>query len=161
MLNHGIRRLRSDQSGESAQSLAEFAIIVPVLLILVFGIIDFGLGIRAYMGVSSATREGARYGAVGNPAGTFVSGGTGECNGTSNSTVVGRVCSRLDGLNLDNVEDVSVTYPGGNTPGNPVQVSAEYHYEYITPIKRLVGFFTLGALDDEITLTATTDMRLE
>lgn len=151
------RRLR----GEYAQSLAEFALVVPMLLILVFGIIDFGMGLRAYVSVSQATREGARYATVGNPPGVFTSGGSGQCDGNTTTTTVGRVCSVLDGLNLTNVQNVSVTYPSGITPGNPVRVSATYRYQYITPVKRLVSFFSGGSLPDYLTITSSTDMRLE
>lgn len=146
---------------ERAQSLAEFALIVPILLIIVFGIIDFGMGLRAYISVAQATREGARFAAVGNAAGTFVSGGTGECNGSTSTTTVGKVCSTLDGLNLEHVNTVAVTYPNGRLPGNSVRVRATYDYEYITPVRALVGFFSAGALDDTITISSTTDMRLE
>jgi hypothetical protein len=147
--------------GEDAQSLVEFAFVVPMLLILVFGIIDFGLGLRAYISVSSATREGARYAAVGNPAGTFSSGGTGECDGSTSTTVVGKTCATLKGLDLNNIEDVSVTYPAGQAPGESVIVEMDYEYEYITPVQRIVNFLSGGAISDSLTLTAKTDMRLE
>lgn len=153
--------VRKIVKGEGAQSLAEFALVVPMLLLLVFGIIDFGLGLRAYISVSSGVREGARYAAVGNPAGTFTSGGSGDCNGTTQTTVVGKVCSNMKGLNLDNVQDVSVTYPSGKTPGNSVVVSADYEYHYITPIHNIVTFLSGGTIDEDLTLSATTDMRLE
>ena len=58
------------------------------------------MGLRAYITVAQATREGARFAAVGNPAGTFTSGGSGNCNGSTNTTVVGKVCTTMDGLNL-------------------------------------------------------------
>jgi hypothetical protein len=147
--------------GERAQSLVEFAFVVPMLLILVFGIIDFGLGLRAYISVSSATREGARYAAVGNPAGTFTSGGSGECNGSTTTTVVGKTCNTLNGLDLENVEDVTVTYPDGKAPGESVVVEMEYEYEYITPVQRIVNFLSGGSISDSLTITASTDMRLE
>lgn len=41
----------------------EFAILVPVFLLLVFGIIDFGHAFYMKQMVSNASREGARYGA--------------------------------------------------------------------------------------------------
>ncbi|HET6616033.1 MAG TPA: TadE family protein [Dehalococcoidia bacterium] len=147
--------------GEGAQSLVEFALIVPMLLILVFGIIDFGLGLRAYISVSSATREGARYASVGNPAGSFSSGGSGECNGTTTTTVVGKTCATLKGLDLNNVDDVGVTYPSGKAPGSSVVVEMDYEYKYITPVSRLVDFFSGGSIGDSLTISAQTDMRLE
>jgi Flp pilus assembly protein TadG len=146
---------------ERGQSLAEFALILPAFIILVFGIIDFGMGLRAYITVAQATREGARYAVVGNPAGTFTAGGSGECDGTTTTTTVGRVCSTLEGLNLDNVSSVTVTYPQGNEPGKPVRVSASYEYHYITPLKAIVGFFSAGSLGETITVSSATDMRLE
>jgi Flp pilus assembly protein TadG len=150
-------RLRAD----GAQSLLEFALILPMLLILVFGIIDFGMGLRAYISVSAATREGARYASVGNPGGTFTSGGSGECNGSTSTTAVGRVCKTLDGLNLADISSVAVTYPNGHAPGNSVHVSASYHYHYITPVHGIVNFLSGGSMPNYLTITSATDMRLE
>ena len=146
---------------QRAQSLVELALILPTFLILTLGIIDFGMGLRAYISVSAATREGARYAAVGNPAGTFVSGGTGECDGSTSTTTVGKVCSTLDGLGLANISGVSVTYPDGNTPGNSVRVQTQYQYHYITPLRRVVNFVSAGALPGYLTIGSATDMRLE
>ena len=157
-----MNRIRKILTGhEKAQSLAEFALILPMFLILVFGIIDFGMGLRAYISLSSATREGARYAAVGNPAGAFTSGGSGQCNGTTTNTTVGRVCSTINGLDLTNVDSVTVTYPNGNTPGRDVRVRAQYSYEYITPIDGIISVLSGGNIDDELTITSQTDMRLE
>jgi len=162
-----IRRVRTRRSAEHrskrerAQSLVEFCLILPVFLILVFGVIDFGMGLRAYITVAHAAREGARFGAIGNSAGTFVSGGTGQCNGSTTTTVVGRVCSGLGGLNLTKIGNVSVTYPSGKSPGNPVHVAATYNYQYITPLRRLINFFSGGTLGSTISVSSSTDMRLE
>lgn len=146
---------------QKAQSLVEFAFMLPLFLILVFGIIDFGMGLRAYISVAQATREGARFAAVGNPAGTFSAGGSGECNGSTSTTTVGKVCSAMGGLDLTKVGSVAVTYPSGNSPGNNVHVTASYNYQYITPLRRLVSFFSAGTLGSTITVSSSTDMRLE
>lgn len=167
-----VRRkaLRSDD----AQSLVEFALIVPMLLILIFGIVDFGLGLRAYISVASATREGARYASVGNPPGTFSSGGSGECDGTTITTTVGRVCGTINGLRLVNVQNVKVetcdsaappvcvTATSANMiPGKSVRVTADYRYQYITPVKALINFVSAGAISNYLTISSTTDMRIE
>jgi Flp pilus assembly protein TadG len=45
----------------------EFAILLPVLLLLVFGIIDFGRALNAQIALTQAAREGARLDALNQP----------------------------------------------------------------------------------------------
>ena len=140
-------KMRPRRRREEAQSLTEFALILPVFIILVFGIIDFGMGLRAYITVAQATREGARYGVVGNAAGSFSAGGSGECNGSTSTSIVGKVCSTMNGLDLTNIDTVTVECPDSATappcdPGDSVEVHAEYRYHYITPVKTFVNFIT-------------------
>ena len=47
-----------------AQDLIEFALIFPVLMLLLFGIIDFGRIFHVLIAISNAAREGARYGVI-------------------------------------------------------------------------------------------------
>lgn len=42
-------------------TMVEFALIVPVLLLLLVGILDLGRALNAYVTMSNASREGARY----------------------------------------------------------------------------------------------------
>lgn len=44
--------------------MAEFALVLPLLLTLVLGIIQFGFLFGTHLGLANATREGARYGAT-------------------------------------------------------------------------------------------------
>jgi Flp pilus assembly protein TadG len=53
-----------EQQKRRAQSLVEFALIVPVLFVLTMGIMEFGWLFRNYMTVHYSTREAARAGAV-------------------------------------------------------------------------------------------------
>jgi Flp pilus assembly protein TadG len=139
---------------ERGQSLVEFALVLPVFLILVFGIIDFSMALRSYVTLTNATREGARYGALGATKGTFPA----SCSNPN--TVVGRVCEAASGLDLD---DVRVTYPdaGGKLPGNSVVVSARYDYEFITPVGDIMNFLTGGSFPTSIRLSSSADMRIE
>jgi hypothetical protein len=59
------RILRRRQVGPAprGQSLAEFALVVPILLLLVLGVADFGRLFNAEVAVESAAREAADYGA--------------------------------------------------------------------------------------------------
>lgn len=51
---------RSFQSGQRSQALIEFALVSPVLLLLLFGVIDLGRAIFYYDTINHAAREGAR-----------------------------------------------------------------------------------------------------
>lgn len=50
---------------EKGQALVEFAIILPILLLLVMGILEFGMMLNSYLTIQNLTREGARLGIVG------------------------------------------------------------------------------------------------
>lgn len=49
---------------KKGQGLVEFALILPVLLLVLMGIIEFGYVFAAYTSLFNAAREGSRYGAV-------------------------------------------------------------------------------------------------
>lgn len=61
---------------ERGQTMTELAMILPLLLILIFGIIQLGLAFNNYLAVTDAVRAGARKGSVsrlsGNPTGDCV-----------------------------------------------------------------------------------------
>lgn len=46
--------------GDGAQSIVEFALVLPVLMLILMGILQFGLIFNAYVTLSNAVREGAR-----------------------------------------------------------------------------------------------------
>lgn len=53
-------RLRRQTRGQRSQSIVEFALVAPLLLLLLFGIVDFGRGIYTYITLDQAVNEGAR-----------------------------------------------------------------------------------------------------
>ena len=53
--------LRSRQRG---QTLVEFALIIPIFLLLTVGFLDLGRAVYYYSAIHNAAREGARYGVV-------------------------------------------------------------------------------------------------
>lgn len=127
------------------QSLVEFALCAPIFFILVFGIVDFGMGLRAWIAVTNSAREGARYGAV-----------TCATSDADEDKVVTAVKATAGGLAIT---DVTVT----NCPGNStdyIKVEVEYEYEFITPLGGMLSIFG-GGLPDSVTLTSVSDMRLE
>lgn len=145
----------------------EFALVVPIFLILVMGIVDFGMGFKTSITVTNAAREGARFGAVGWPAGSYPA----DCNdsATDDITVVGRTCSALgvsQATLTEKVQSVSVTYVERNgipetQTGDSLVVSMTYKYDFITPLGSMLSTFTGGSIPATLTLESTTDMRLE
>lgn len=59
------RRQRGVVGEERGQVIIEMVIVLPLLLLLVFGIVEFALGWRTYHLVTNSSREGARRAVVG------------------------------------------------------------------------------------------------
>lgn len=63
-------RVQQSESGrkhgrrERGQSLVETAIVFPILLLLLAAVVDFGRAFDAYIVLTNAAREGARWGSV-------------------------------------------------------------------------------------------------
>lgn len=98
--------------------MVEFALVIPVLCLLVFGIIQFGLLFRDYLALTDAVRVGARQAAVSRSLPDPVG---------STEARVRSAAGDLDGSELD----VAVTPadPLAWTQGGDVTVSASYPYE--------------------------------
>ncbi len=113
------------------QGLVEFALILPLLLLIVGGIIDFSYVFVTYVGLSNAAREGSRYGIV-SPQ---------DYEGINN-----RVRESVIGVPPEDV-DIQVWYdngPGGAaffdpnsaSVGSRVVVQVSYDGTTLTPITR-------------------------
>src|SRR5437773_6489684 len=71
-MNWGTAALRRLRREERATQIVEFALLLPILLLFVFGIVDFGRGFFTWMIITNGAREGARAAAVGKPQATVV-----------------------------------------------------------------------------------------
>ena len=58
------RGSRKQRCRERGQSLVETAIVFPILLLLLAAVVDFGRAFDAYIVLTNAAREGARWGSV-------------------------------------------------------------------------------------------------
>jgi Flp pilus assembly protein TadG len=59
-------RSHSPRDGsERGQAIVEFALTIPILLILLLGIVEFGHGLNSYLTVLASSRDAARLGAQG------------------------------------------------------------------------------------------------
>lgn len=60
-----MNRLRTSRArGQQGAAAVEFALVLPLLVMLVFGVIEFGIVLAQKSSLSSAVRSGARYGSV-------------------------------------------------------------------------------------------------
>jgi Flp pilus assembly protein TadG len=138
------RRKGSRQRG---QSLVEFALVIPLFLVLVFGIIDFGLGLKSWITITNAAREGARFAAI-------------TCSTATNDD---GVIATTEEAAADLSDDVTVTVT--NCPGDAtesVTVAVEYDYELITPLGGMLSVLGGGVgLPASIGLSSSSDMRVE
>lgn len=104
-------RDRADSQPERGAVAVEFAIILPVLVILLFGIIQFALAFNRLQGLHAAAREGARIASI---------------PGTSVGDVNDRVDSALDGVAIENpTVSVSATCDGRSGETVVVEVEAD------------------------------------
>jgi len=137
--------------------MVEFVLVVPIFLLLVFAIIDFGMGLHAYITVTNSAREGARLGAVHPPLNVPSS----PCYGKSslNQCIVDRVRLTADSLDQSAL-GVTVTNAGGAS-GTSVVVSVDYDYTLITPLDNLIGLISGGSVVPTLSFLSSADMRLE
>jgi Flp pilus assembly protein TadG len=127
---------------ERGQALVEFALVVPIFLILVLGIVDFGWALRSWITVTNSAREGARLGAV----------------GATCDDIKQRAVDTSAGLLT--LSDVTAQNCQGD-PGTSVVVTVTHDYSFITPLGGLLTTFTGGTLPSTITMTSSSDMRIE
>jgi Flp pilus assembly protein TadG len=123
----------------------EFALLLPVLLLLVFGIIDFGRALNAQITLTQAAREGARL----------------EALGDSTSQVQSRTQTAATGLSSVTVTVASSCPTGAGQNGQDAQVQASYQFSFVTPIGAIAAMFFGSSLGSPITLTATGTMPCE
>lgn len=134
---------RYGKKKERGQAMVEFVLVLPVFLLLVFGIVDFGMGFHAWLTVTNSAREGARLGAV---------------RGSS-AQIVQRVQDTSDTLDVANMT-VTVTNAQGD-PGESVVVDVDYDYTLITPLDSVLGLVSGGSVGPTIRFSSSADMRLE
>ena len=136
---------------ERGAALVEFAFVLPLLLILVLGVIDFGLMINQGTLVNNASREGAREGIFGSDAATIEARVRAAALGIDPAdltVIVG--CKAPDGTSCP-----GVSYDAEWEPGGTVVVQTQYTYRFLTPITSLVGMGSSQQLGYDI------EMRIE
>jgi Flp pilus assembly protein TadG len=152
-----MARVRHDR--EHGAAAVEFALVFPLLIILIFGIIDFGLAMNSQIVLNNAAREGARTASLGGSydqtiaAATAAEGTLLAPRGTPTAT-----CVLADGVTACPTTGTT-GWAHGLTSGAPsgatVTVSIPYSYKWLTPIRMVPG------IPASLSFTRSSTMRVE
>jgi Flp pilus assembly protein TadG len=134
-------RLSGRIARDRGAAAVEFALVLPLLLLIVFGIIDFGRALNAQITLTQAAREGARLAALGQPG------------------VVNRTQAAATGLSP--VQVTVTSCPASAGPGDDAAVTASYTFSFITPVGAIAGLFGGSGFGSPVTLSATGVMPCE
>jgi len=136
-----IARSALRENRDSGAAAVEMAIVLPLLLLLVFGIIDFGRLFHAQVTLSAAAREGARWAALGQP------------------DVPARVVLAAPGLTPAPTTAVTAC-PATPVVGSNATVVATYPFTFVTPLSAIGDLFGGGGgTGGTVNLTGTGVMR--
>jgi len=111
-----IRRHRIIKS-EKGASAVEFALILPILIILVFGIVEFGIAFNNYITITHAAREGVRIAAV----------------DLNNPDLKNIIIERAYPVPIT-PDDITIITPDGENIGDPVEVEITYNISITIPL---------------------------
>ena len=137
-----IFRKRRDKK-EDGQSTVEFAMILPVFLLILCGIIDFGWLFYNQLSLNNACREGARYAVVNTSDGSDMQAIITHIENSSKNVF------DKDGVDIN----IAYSIPGDPTAGD-VTVTLQAEINFFTPVLSSV-------LGKTKTLNSTVTMKVE
>ena len=149
-------RPETTREGEAGTAVVEFALIVPVLLLIVFGILDFGRALNYLNDSTQLARSGARWAIVDKPFADLDKWDDSPCTGSLQE------CIRDNGVTGELRDNATVCIEfGGDTPGDPqvgdpVKVTVDVEFTWLP----FIGNEGLGGIASS-TLEGSTVMRLE
>jgi Flp pilus assembly protein TadG len=145
-----VRRTLAGFGREEGASLVEFALVLPILAVLLFGMLDFGKAFNYWIDETHLANEGARWAVVNkNPSSTGTlqqyirqQATTGELRNGGTAWVTNPV-------------QVCISFPNGTSNvGDPVQVTVSATYNWLPLIGNAIGV-------GQTTITGSSHMRLE
>ena len=138
---------KARSKSENGSAMVEMALVLPVLLLVLFGITEFGLIFVRYQVILSSAQEGARTASLFRP----------HCNSDDvYIDVVTAVVSSANRLGMELLEE-DLTVDGACVAGGNVTVQVTYKHR----LDFLAGFLGLLGDDRDLPLTAVVSMRNE
>ncbi|MDY6867184.1 MAG: TadE family protein [Chloroflexota bacterium] len=148
----------TNKNKTSGQTLIEFALLLPLLLLIVMGLFDVGRGVFYFAVLNTAVREGTRF-AIVQPACEYRSDPA-SCSGsyldtyplscvdaqsTANIETCNHVMDRLFNITDLQSSNITIDHLVSGTDDLLVHIEITYNYEPITPGITLLGNVTLRA----------------
>ena len=141
---HRLSRLRDD----AGAALVEYALVLPLLLLLVFGMLDFGRAFNYWIDTTHLANEAARFAAVDRDPSE-----SGDLQGWIRDQAVSKELHDGSGDSVDGPLEICITYPlGTSAPGDPVKVTAKTTFRWLK---------VLGVPTPSTTIVGQSTMRLE
>ena len=133
---------------EKGAAAVEFAIVLPVLVLLLVGIMEFSVLLYDQAVITNASREGARAGIVFSDPNPISDA---EIEAVVNNYCAGHMIT----FGAASGVTTSVSRAGSGSAGDPLTVSVNYHYDFLV----IPNF--LSSLAGGINLAGQTVMRME
>jgi Flp pilus assembly protein TadG len=133
----------TNEARDRGATAVEVALLMPILLVLVMGIVDFGRALHAQITLTQAAREGVRVAALKQP------------------DPAGRTRDAATGFDPADVGVAVTACPATPTPGSDAEVKVTYTFEFVTPIGGIAALFGGGGYGDPIELSAKGVMPCE
>lgn len=141
------RMLVANDGGAAA---VEFALLLPLILVLVLGIIDFGGMLHGQVTLTQAAREGARVAALRDASDPAYDG----------DEIARRTRAAVRSPLIES-EDIVVDPMTCPNDDDDALVALTYDFEFITPVGSLIAAFGGEGFGPDITLSATGVMPCE
>jgi Flp pilus assembly protein TadG len=138
------RRQAATDPRDRGATAVEFALLLPVLLLLLFGVIDFGRALNAQITLTQAAREGARLAALGQLIGPVQTRVTAAATGVSPVTAT-----------------LTTSCPAGAGTGVDAVVKVTYTFTFVTPIGAFAAMFGSVTYGSTLSLSAQGEMPCE
>jgi Flp pilus assembly protein TadG len=143
----GAKKLTRFVRREEGQALAEFALILPILVVLLFGVIEFGKLFNYWLDQGHLANTGARYAVV-----DSLPGG---------ANLQQYIRSQADTSELRSNAHVCISFPSGTqNVGDPVKVQVSYT-SGAPIVGGLINTFFGGSIPASIKVSGSSTMRLE